>query len=140
MPSVRERFDAKVEISETGCHLWTASITPAGYGNFTFSTKNPMPAHRAAWLLAGRKLPIKPLVLDHLCRVKHCVNVDHLEIVTISENALRGELYRNDSVCRKGLHPWVPENMVMTNSGLTCRECKLAAQRSWYHANGKPRY
>ena len=34
----------------------------------------------------GRKLEI-----DHLCRNRSCVNVDHLELVTLRDNGLRGE-------------------------------------------------
>jgi len=30
------------------------------------------------------------LTLDHLCRVRHCVNPDHLEPVTQTENRRRG--------------------------------------------------
>lgn len=31
------------------------------------------------------------MVLDHLCRVRHCVNPLHLEPVTAGENVRRGE-------------------------------------------------
>ena len=49
-----------------------------------------MGAHR--WSYQHHIGPVpEGLVLDHLCRVRHCVNPDHLEPVTSRENTLRGE-------------------------------------------------
>jgi hypothetical protein len=131
---VQERFDEKFIVDDNGCHLWTASLTPTGYGNFTFSTGRPLAAHRAAWVLAGRELPVKPLVLDHICNVRHCVNVDHLQVITYSANTLKGATRTNTDTCRAGLHPWVPVNWFPTSDGyVTCYACKLEKQRAGYH-------
>lgn len=130
--TVHQRFWSKVRLLPTGCLLWAASLTNAGYGNFKWDTSQPMSAHRAAWLLAENPLPEKPFVLDHTCRNRWCVNVEHLEIVTYSQNVLRGDVRRNVSVCRSGRHPWTPENQAPTSSGPTCRECKLENQRMRY--------
>lgn len=127
-----EKFLSHVEVREDGCHMWTASLTPSGYGNFRLNGKATS-AHRAAWFLAGNELPVKPEILDHLCRNRWCVNVQHLEVVTYSENSKRGELSlakRPDPAkCAKGLHLWVEENLTLTSRGFTCRACKNAAQR-----------
>jgi hypothetical protein len=34
--------------------------------------------------------PDPSLVVDHLCRFRHCVNVEHMELVTNDENIARG--------------------------------------------------
>jgi len=91
-PSIVQRFWAKVDKDVPGgCWLWTASLDRYGYGQF-----NPRPhititrgAHRYAYELIIGPIPAQ-LTLDHLCRVRHCVNPDHLEPVSMKENVLRG--------------------------------------------------
>ena len=46
-------------------------------------------AHRVWWLAHGRAIP-DGMQLDHLCRNRACVRLDHLEPVTRKENLLRG--------------------------------------------------
>jgi hypothetical protein len=67
-----------------GCWLWRGRIAPNGYG-----TIGKEYAHRVAYERARGPIPAG-MELDHLCRVKACVNPDHLEVVTKSENAKRG--------------------------------------------------
>lgn len=93
--SLKERFDAKWVEDESGCWLWTASITKSGYGVFTHHAGlgkrgygKQQRAHRLAWELYRGPFP-EGLQVDHLCRVRHCVNPDHLEPVTARENQLR---------------------------------------------------
>lgn len=67
------------------------------------------------------------LTLDHLCRVRACVNPDHMEPVTIRENALRGETAaaRNaaQTHCPQG-HEYTGENTYVTTAGSRrCRTC-----------------
>lgn len=45
-------------------------------------------AHRVAFELWVGEIP-PGLVLDHTCRVRHCVAPEHLEAVTQVENVLR---------------------------------------------------
>ena len=142
-PTWAARFRSKVldlEL-ESGCLIWLGGITTAGYGNFTTGTSQRLNAHRAAWLLEYGSLPPSNKVLDHLCKNRWCVNVQHLEEVTYSENVLRGNPthgHREDpELCKAGLHPWIPANLVKTPDGYTCRECKLAGQRRRYHEKYK---
>ncbi len=83
-----EWFWAKVDKTQT-CWLWTAYTMPNGYGQFRYEGRMRL-AHRLSyeWLIG----PIPTgLQLDHLCRVRHCVNPAHLEPVTTRINLLRGE-------------------------------------------------
>jgi len=88
--TVRERFDAKYRIDESGCWLWTASLNAGGYGQFASGSIGTRLAHRWRWEMENGPVP-EGLELDHLCRVRHCVNPAHLEPVTRRENLLRGE-------------------------------------------------
>lgn len=79
------RFRAKTEITDT-CHLWQGCTTN-GYGRFRVQGVSHR-AHR--WIWIHERGPIPPeLEIDHLCRVRHCVNVDHMELVTHQENITR---------------------------------------------------
>lgn len=86
-----DRFYEKF-IKTESCWLWTPPPNAKGYGQFGDRGKMHV-AHR--WSYAHFKGPIPPgLVLDHLCEVKLCVNPDHLEPVTQSENVRRSSKSR----------------------------------------------
>ena len=101
-----ERFWAKVNKTDT-CWLWTATRNRAGYGKFFVDGKNRQ-SHRYAYELLTGPIPVG-LQLDHLCRVRHCVNPDHLEPVTCRENLLRGDTFQARNAakteCPQG-HPY----------------------------------
>jgi hypothetical protein len=117
-----DRFLTKVKRQGDGCWLWTASLNVNGYAQF-WNGKRMYPAHRFAYERLVGSVP-DGLQLDHLCRVRHCVNPDHLEPVTNRENVLRGKTGRLKTHCAKG-HPWIPENLyVAPGSGRKfCRMC-----------------
>jgi hypothetical protein len=52
-----------------------------------------MPAHRVSFILTNGAIG-DGLHLDHLCRVRHCVNPDHLEQVTTAENNRRAMAFK----------------------------------------------
>ncbi|UQA37503.1 HNH endonuclease signature motif containing protein [Streptomyces sp. HNA39] len=86
-----ERFLEKVlPPDDNGCTLWDASA-PTGYGQFWFGGRM-RPAHIVAYTYLVGAVP-DGLHLDHVfargCRSKLCVNVAHLEPVTIAENNKR---------------------------------------------------
>ena len=80
------RFWSKVDKTET-CWLWAGALNNSGYGTIKIDGVT-IGAHRHAYELAGGVIP-DGLDLDHLCSVRRCVNPDHLEPVTRSENIRR---------------------------------------------------
>jgi len=98
MPSkitTEERFWSKVAKLDNpnGCWLWTAATNgEAGYGVFNVMGHRPgrhILAHRYSYETLIGPIPIG-LELDHLCRIRRCVNPAHLEPVTRQTNLLRG--------------------------------------------------
>lgn len=73
---------------ETPCWLWTGTLNIAGYAYRNHRAGSRL-VHRRHYEEAYGTVP-PGLDLDHLCRVRRCVNPDHLEPVTRSENARRG--------------------------------------------------
>lgn len=76
------------------CWLWTDAPNGAGYGTLGVGGR-PVMAHRYSWLIAGNALdPV--LTIDHLCRVRLCVNPGHLDQVTHAENLARARKANHD--------------------------------------------
>lgn len=131
---VRGSLRAKTHDSESGCWLWDGYITPKGYGTVRFNGKN-VRAHRLSYELHIGAIP-KGLQLDHLCRVRHCINPAHLEPVTLQENLRRGLGGINNAIkthCPHG-HPYDRANTRTRRrgrgTGRLCRACsRLRNQR-----------
>lgn len=113
-----------------GCWRWGSSITTWGYGQIYYNKKN-VRAHRLFYEYYKGEIP-RNLVLDHLCRVRDCVNPDHMEIVTSKENILRGvsppSLNAKKTTCKNG-HPLTSENIYhhATAKKYNSRTCRLCS-------------
>ena len=79
-------FWAKVTKTET-CWLWTSKIDD-GYGRMYIRGKYYL-VHRMVYVSLKNKLGENTQV-DHLCKVRNCVNPDHLDEVSGKENTRRG--------------------------------------------------
>ena len=117
----------------SGCWLWTGTCTPNGYGGTTAYGRKRR-AHRLIWFESGNSTP-DGMQLDHLCRVRCCVNPAHLELVTPRTNTLRGigiaALRAKITHCRKG-HPYAGENLVIRpNRSRRCRICDHASRTAF---------
>jgi hypothetical protein len=86
---LRERLMAQVSPEPmSGCWLWIGPVNVGGYGKIGKGGASRL-AHRVSYELLRGPIP-EGMEMDHLCRVRCCVNPDHLEPVTHQENGRRG--------------------------------------------------
>ena len=120
--TVPERFWSKVEFTDS-CWLWTAAKS-GGYGHF-WPAGRMIPAHRWAYEFCVGPIP-EGLEIDHLCRVRACVNPSHLEPVSPTVNKLRGfglpAKNARKTHCPQG-HPYSGENLILLGTWRYCRIC-----------------
>jgi hypothetical protein len=132
-----DRWWTSVEKTDT-CWLWTGYLADQGYGRFSPSGgAKYTTAHRWGYEALVGPVP-DGLVVDHLCRVRHCVNPAHLEPVTQRENILRGEGLSAANAakthCKRG-HEFTPENTALIRGGWgierRCRTCGALNKRRY---------
>lgn len=75
----------------TPCLIWPGSVNERGYGRAFGGC-----AHVVLWVRENGPVP-DGHELDHLCRQRSCVNLDHLEPVTHAENTRRAATARTPS-------------------------------------------
>lgn len=131
------RFLRRVKIDENGCWLCGYSLTSTGYTRIWIPERF-VPVHRWTYILFKGVIP-DGLDLDHLCRVKICVNPNHLEAVTHRENILRGigasAMNAKKTHCIRG-HPFNEKNTYMGSKGnRKCRICDRELHNQRYHAS-----
>ena len=122
----------KIAIDAAGCWIWTGARQTNGYGSACIpGTGRSALAHRLVYELLVAPIP-EGLQIDHLCRVKACVNPKHLEPVTAAENNRRGRIAnsfdgtgRIKTECPMGHDTTAPDS----RSGGYCKRCKNADQR-----------
>jgi hypothetical protein len=135
-PRLPDRFWSKVApCPMTGCWLWTGSISKGGYAFFGMKD-TVCYAHRVSYQSLVGVIPAK-FHIDHLCRVRCCVNPAHLEPVTHAENLRRGDNVQSKKThCPKG-HPYSGDNLIMRKfpDGVVgvnrlCRACISASGKT----------
>lgn len=118
------RFNVKYDVQPGGCWLWTGAIGKTGYAVFRYNGKAAN-AHRVSYTHHVGPVP-EGLDLDHLCRVRHCVNPAHLEPVTRRVNLSRGirpgRYQAAKTHCPKG-HPYDAANTSMDGGSRRCLTC-----------------
>lgn len=133
-----DRFNKFVARTDT-CWLWLGYVDGQGYGRFS-DGGNVGYAHRWSYRFFIGVVPIG-LQLDHLCRVRHCVNPSHLEAVTAAENVRRGASTgnRGKDHCPQG-HPHNTVNTYRYPNGTPkCRVCGREWVRLRRGATAAPR-
>lgn len=135
-------LDKAITDPATGCVEWTGAISSDGYGKVKLCGHMAR-AHRVA-LVASRGRDLHPeLVVDHLCRIRACVNPEHLREVTHRENLLApGALTRQARThCPSG-HPLEGDNLLPSQLArgwracATCNRAQSAAVSAAHHALG----
>jgi hypothetical protein len=93
--------------------------------------KKSVRAHRWAWELVNGTIPADK-VIDHICRNRACVAIDHLRVVTQQENIMSGlHSIDNRSHCNQG-HPFEGNIMIRKNGKRECAECNRVRSRANY--------
>ncbi len=132
-----ERFWAMATISDTGhdtpCLVWTGYRNRDGYGRYSTSTASCY-AHRVAFKALVGPVP-GGLTVDHLCRVRNCVNPTHMEAVPHRTNLLRSDsasaVALRTNRCVNG-HEFTSENTyIRQNGGRQCRACNRESARRY---------
>lgn len=133
---VLDRLLSKIEINQqSDCWLWTGCTGSGGYAVIQINRKTRYGirgtryAHRVAYEMLVGSIP-RGHQLDHLCRIRRCVNPDHLEPVTPKENTRRG-INANSlkTICPQG-HSYSVENTYIARDGSRiCRACHKEHER-----------
>lgn len=127
----------KVEpVPETGCWLWTGNLTRLGYAHVWSGRKGKSPrAHRAFYEHVNGDIP-KGLVIDHICRVRCCMNPDHMRAVPQAVNAVENSnspsaLHKAKTRCPK----CGGQYRVKKDGDRECPACKLVLNKRWRAEN-----
>jgi len=106
------------------CWLWTAGRKDSGYATFDVNGKT-VRAHKWYWEQLNGPVPIG-FELDHLCKIRHCVNPEHLELVSHYENLLRSSnimiLNAKKTHCSNG-HEYTLESTRLYQGRRYCKLC-----------------
>ena len=127
------RWSERIQPSDDGCVLYVWPLQDDGYGTIGIG-RAMYRAHRVA-MVAHLGVDIAPgLQVDHLCRVRNCVEPSHLEVVEQSVNLARGfsppALNARKTHCPRG-HLLAGDNL-RTDQGpgkRGCRTCKTEQAR-----------
>jgi len=131
-----DKYNNKINKTED-CWLWTGEIDLKGYGVITIKGKRRR-AHRIIYELLIGEIPLG-LEIDHLCRVRNCVNPKHLEPVSRTENLRRNVPFRKEVLkthCKNG-HEFSLKNTKIRifkgNPWRVCKKCKVITQTKYFN-------
>jgi len=130
--SIAQRLEEDVDRSGA-CWLWKRHVRRDGYAFMQIATTpgavKAIFVHRASWEHYRGPIP-EGMTVDHLCRVRHCLNPEHLQLVTPRVNTLRGSsqpaINAKKTHCKRG-HPLSGENLYVSRKGF--RQCRMCVRR-----------
>lgn len=129
-----ELFADKIErVPLCGCWIWTGTLNGDGYAISHRGEGSTMVHRKMLIARLGRPLH-EGMMTDHLCRVRCCVNPEHLEEVTSAENTFRGiglaKVNVDKTHCPKGhLYDVIAERSYGTFR--RCSVCQREANRKY---------
>lgn len=122
---------ARLTNQTDSCWLWLGRPNNRGYGMIMLGGRGPerknVLAHRLSYEIRVGPIP-DGLVIDHLCRVRLCVNPAHLRAVTQRENLLapgsetKSAINARKTHCPQG-HAYTPTNIYWHDGSRSCRAC-----------------
>jgi hypothetical protein len=134
MEPLPDRVTSRVTKTDT-CWLWTGPLQHNGYGSVKWKKGDKWGharAHRLFYEAMVGPIP-EGLEVDHVCKVRHCVNPDHLRVVTHQENILTRDNPVRRTSCRRG-HPYTEDSIYWktnSNGERTTRACKVCARERY---------
>lgn len=116
------------------CWIWQKARRSDGYGALRHNGRCAR-AHVVFYERVHGPVP-GGLVLDHLCRVRACVNPDLLEPVTLTENIRRGARTKLNEAQVREIRALLASGMSQREAGLVFGVHKatisaIASRRSW---------
>lgn len=125
-------LDEHVVDTITGCWRWTAGLNGSGYGQW-WNGVRPVLAHVFYYMRLVGPIPVG-MELDHTCRVRDCVNPDHLEPVPSRENTRRGSRTKLSAHDVRGIRAvqGVRQDWLAELFGIAaCSVSNIRSGRSW---------
>lgn len=133
--TLQTRLLARSERKENGCLVWTGATNgKAGYGKM-FDGKRSEYVHRISYRIFIGEIP-ENYTIDHVifkgCTSRKCIEPNHLEAVTISENHARRPIPTH---CPKGHEYnfkntyWQKRTDANTRKSIACRVCHAEREK-----------
>ena len=130
------------------CDEWEGPTNGKGYGSVYVAKTDDNKsgtwnAHRLMWMQTYGPIPRGHVVM-HLCDNPKCINIEHLQLGTQSDNMFdkvaKGRIHNTrGQSCTHG-HPWASDNIYVHPNGqwhcLTCRRQGDRRRRSADKADG----
>lgn len=84
-PTLQERIEKYTNRLADGCHVWTGWCDDDGYGGIQVKYKTSR-VTRVVWELSRGPIP-KGFLVCHTCDNPPCINIEHLFLGTVKDNA-----------------------------------------------------
>lgn len=129
------RFHSKyIPVTESGCWIWTDHLCRGDYAQFYINGALQM-SHRVSYEIHIGPIP-RNMEIDHICRVRCCVNPEHLRPLPHKDNVLCGSgltaKHALKTHCING-HPFSGDNLQFkpNRNERVCRQCNKDRALAW---------